>query len=186
MSCRRPCRTECLRAAFVLVAVLLPQLAVGQANGRLQIHFMDVWQGDAALLISPEGETVLFDNGVKYYCDMPVAHLDQLGVSTIDYHIASHYHSDHIGCAAEVLGEFSLEVAAYDRGGSYHTDAYDFYIDEVGALRRTALIGQEIVLDAASATPVTIRFVALNATTADGVVADTHNENDLSVVAVIE
>lgn len=35
--------------------------AFGQANGKLQIHFIDVGQGDGALLVSPQGETVLFD-----------------------------------------------------------------------------------------------------------------------------
>ena len=38
-------------------------------NGKLQIHFMNVGQGDGAILISPEGETVLFDNGVRHHCD---------------------------------------------------------------------------------------------------------------------
>src|SRR5258708_2248192 len=46
-------------AAFLLVLLaFLSAKAVAQVpqNGKLQLHFMDVGQGDGALLISPEGE----------------------------------------------------------------------------------------------------------------------------------
>ena len=48
---------------FVLLSLyLLPTTAFALGNGNLQIHFMDVGQGDGAILISPGGETVMFDN----------------------------------------------------------------------------------------------------------------------------
>ncbi len=170
-----------LRAATaMLVILLLPQIAFTQANGRLQIHFMDVGQGDGAILISPLGETVLFDNGVRNNCDLPVSYLQQLGVTGIDYHVASHYHDDHIGCTAEVLDEFPLAQFAFDRGGSYHTNTYKGYVSKVGNKRRTATAGQRVTLDSQSSNPVHIDFVALNGA---GVV--TTNENDLSLLAVV-
>lgn len=52
--------------------------AFGQANGKLQIHYMDVWQADGAVLISPLGEVVLFDNGDFRACDKPLAYLATL------------------------------------------------------------------------------------------------------------
>ena len=83
----------------------------GQAdNGKLQIRFMDVGQGDGAILISPLGESVLFDNGQKNDCDRPKSYL-QRGLHTIDYQIASHYHADHIGCTAQVLRCRDLEAS---------------------------------------------------------------------------
>src|SRR2546430_10171641 len=51
-------------------------------------------QGMGALLISPSGETVLFDDGNVKDCDKPVSYLQQLGVTKIDYHVTSHYHSE--------------------------------------------------------------------------------------------
>src|SRR3954463_6144144 len=101
-------------SVLVCLAVLLPVCAYAQANGKLQIHYMDVGQGDGAVLISPMGEVVLFDDGVQNQCDKPVAYLQWIGVTKIDYHIASHYHSDHIGCAQRVLSMFPLQKAAYD------------------------------------------------------------------------
>ena len=109
------------KRTFFLIFFLLSftQVVFGQANGKLQIHFMDVGQGDGVVLISPGGETVLFDDGVKGNCDKPLSYLQQRGVKKIDYHITSHYHADHIGCATEVLNEFPLQKLAYDRGGTY-------------------------------------------------------------------
>src|SRR5438874_13541552 len=53
-----------LLSSFVLFAFVvvwpLERVTRAQANGKLQIHFMDVWQGDGAILISPNGQTVLF------------------------------------------------------------------------------------------------------------------------------
>jgi beta-lactamase superfamily II metal-dependent hydrolase len=165
---------------LALIALLFSVSAFAQANGKLQIHYMDVGQGDGAVLISPLGEVVLFDDGVLNQCGKPIAYLQTLGISKIDYHIASHYHSDHIGCAASIFQLFPLQKAAYDRGGSYTTAAYSTYVNAVGSKRLTAQKGQTITLDAGSASPVTITFLAVNG---NGVT--TTDENDLSLVAVV-
>ena len=77
-------------ALFFAISLAAPP-ALAQASGRLQIHFINVTQGDAALVISFLDEKVLFDNGVRDYCHLPLSYLEQLGVDDIDYHIASHY-----------------------------------------------------------------------------------------------
>lgn len=137
---------------FLLIA--LPALA--QENGKLQIHFMNVGQGDGAVLISPGGEVVLFDNGVRQLCDRPVSYLEQLGVTSMKYHITSHYHDDHIGCTQEVLAAFKLQEFAYDRGGTYPDTAqpggtFWKYRKAVGTKRKTATVGMTITLDGNSA-----------------------------------
>lgn len=157
-----------------------PLAAGSPVNGKLQIHFMDVGQGDGAILISPQGQTVLFDNGKRGLCDRPVSYLQQLGVTRIDYMIASHYHDDHIGCTSEVLTDFPLQIASYDRGGTYNSATFNNYRTKVGAKRLEATPGTVITLDSGSATPVRIEIIAVNG---NGVV--TTNENDLSVVAKV-
>jgi beta-lactamase superfamily II metal-dependent hydrolase len=164
---------------FVLFGLWAPVWA--QANGSLQIHFMDVGQGDGALLISPGGETVLFDDGNVKDCSKPVSYLQNLKVTKIDYHIASHYHSDHIGCAPDIFAKFPLQKEAIDRGGSYNSTVYQKYVVAVGTKRHTAAAGEVVTLDAASSHPVTIKVVALNG---NGV--STTNENDLSVVTLVQ
>jgi beta-lactamase superfamily II metal-dependent hydrolase len=162
------------------VAFIASISAFGQANGKLQIHFMNVGQGDGAVLISPLGEIVLFDDGVVGNCDKPAAYLRKLGVTKIDYHIASHYHQDHIGCCGQILGEFLLQKDALDHGGSYSGTVYDSYIATIGAKRKTAVPGTTVTLDSGSANPVRIDLVAING---NGVATD--NENDKSLAAVV-
>lgn len=164
---------------------LVAACASAQGNGRLQLHFIDVGQGMAVLLVSPLGETVLFDDGVTKHCDLPVSYLQQLGVTKIDYHVNSHYHADHLGCASQVLAEFPLQQAAFDRGTSITSDAmstasYQNYVTAVGSKRRTPAKGETLTLDSGSAHPVTITFIALNG---NGVA--TTNENDLSLVSLV-
>jgi beta-lactamase superfamily II metal-dependent hydrolase len=166
--------------AGVLAFLLLAPSAFALGDGTLQLHFMDVGQGDGAVLISPQGETVLFDDGVRGNCDGPLLYLRQLHIDHIDYHFASHYHADHIGCAGEVLHEFPLTGRAFDRGGSYESKTYGAYVEAVGAHRETATAHTVIVLDSTSASPVAIDVVALNGDT-----VSTTNENDLSLVAVV-
>ena len=167
-------------ALHLFITLFCPAFAFAQANGKLQIHYMDVGQGDGAVLISPLGEIVLFDDGVLNQCGKPIGYLQSLGITKIDYHVASHYHADHIGCAAQVLAMFPLQKAAYDRGGSYASNTFSAYVAAVGAKRVTAQKGQTVTLDAGSANPVTITFVALNG---NGV--GTTDENDLSLVSVV-
>jgi beta-lactamase superfamily II metal-dependent hydrolase len=151
-----------------------------QTNGNLQIHFMDVGQGDGALLISPGGQTVLFDDGRQGVCDKPTAYLQKLGIQKIDYHIVSHYHLDHIGCAQQVFQIAPLQIASYDRGGSYNSSTYTSYVAAVGAKRKTATDGMVLTLDQNSPTPVTLKVVSING---NGI--STTNENDLSVSVLV-
>lgn len=167
-------------SATAFVITLFPYLLWGQTNDKLQIHFMNVGQGDGALLVSPKGETILFDDGVRNDCDRVIAYLQQLGITKIDYHINSHYHDDHLGCIVPVLQEFPLQKQAFDRGGSYASATFRNYTNFVGSLRKTAIEGSTLTLDQGSSNPVKIEFVALNG---NGIRTD--NENDLSLVCVI-
>jgi competence protein ComEC len=136
-----------------------------QGNGKLQLHFIDVGQGDGAVLISPGGEVVAFDIGrdmVHGDCDKPVTYYGELGVAELDYLIVSHYHEDHIGCVPQILR--SVRVGRVeDRGQSYDSTYYDSYSVATMGKRTAAFVGDTIVLDAASANPVTIEVLAVNA-----------------------
>ena len=169
--------------SVTLLAVALASVALGQANGKLQIHFMDVGQGDGAVLISPQGQVVLFDAGKdmkRRDCVKPVSYLDQLGIKQIDYVVISHYHFDHIGCIPEVLQQFPVQRDALDRGQSYPGATYDSYVTAVAGHRKTAAAGDTVQLDAGSASPVVITVVAVN-----GAGVTTTNENDLSLAVTV-
>lgn len=75
-------------------------------SGReLQVHVLDVGpvEGDAILLISPGGKTVLIDAGDRGKGKVVLEALKRYKVQALDYFIATHPHPDHLGGAAEVL-----------------------------------------------------------------------------------
>ena len=172
---------------FFACALAFAGIANGQASGRLQIHHMDVGQGDGAVLISPGGQVVLLDAGEdmkKRDCTKPVSYLDQLGIKHIDYLFVSHYHFDHIGCIPAALEQVPLQGDAYDRGGSYPGTTYTNYKNAVGNHRKTAAVRDTVTLDKNSQNPVVITVVAVGGKSKNGTV-QTSNENDLSLAVVV-
>ena len=84
-------------------------------DGKLQIHYIDVGQGDAALLILPTGERIMIDTGTYESGEAILSHLAKWEVAALDLVILSHSHSDHAG-GLEVLAE------AMPIGGVLYTD----------------------------------------------------------------
>ncbi len=66
-------------------------------DGRLQIHVLDVGQGDCTLLILPTGERILIDTGTEESGETILAHLAEWKVGALDLIILSHNHDDHAG-----------------------------------------------------------------------------------------
>jgi competence protein ComEC len=100
-------------AAMALWMVLQPwTLLANRGDGRLHVTFLDVGQGDAALIRFPRGSTLLVDAGglpgpgfdVGDRVVAPV--LRQAGVRRLDAMVLTHGDPDHIGGAASVLREF--------------------------------------------------------------------------------
>lgn len=82
-----------MRRLLVLAALSLGT-AVGQGASTLTIRFLDVGQGDAVLITSPEGKSILYDGG-RSEARMQ-ALLRQYGVQSLDLVAASHGDADHI------------------------------------------------------------------------------------------
>ncbi len=174
LSVRRALASACL-------ALLVPAVALALGNGKLQIHHIDVGQGDGALLISPLGQTALFDDGVYTDCTNIKSYLQGMGITTVDYHFCSHYHADHLGCIDDLAAVgITIGTAGYDRAYSYSSASYTSYVNTLGAKRQTIAKNQTITLDPGSANPVLIKCIALNG---DGVYPVTgSDENSKSVV----
>jgi beta-lactamase superfamily II metal-dependent hydrolase len=74
------------------------------AQGVLKIIHFDVGQGDATLVISPSGKTMLVDGGNQGQgTKVIVPRLKRLNIEKLDYVIATHFDADHIAGLDEVL-----------------------------------------------------------------------------------
>jgi len=86
-----------------------------------EIVFLDIGQGDGALLQFPNGKTMLIDAGNRSpYFDygerVVLPYLRRRGIRRVDVVVASHAHSDHIGGLASVLEQVE-EVGHYVDSG---------------------------------------------------------------------
>lgn len=102
--------------ALTLLLLLLCAAALGETTrygevfdaqgdaGRLTVRFL--WlgpqvaedkPGDAMILTSPDGKVMVLDAGHPQAAEYVTTALDALGVTRIDYLVASHPHIDHIG-----------------------------------------------------------------------------------------
>lgn len=82
---------------------------------KMDIIFMDVGQGDAAVIILPNDKTMLIDAGQRnQYEDMgneivlPV--LKYLNIEKLDWVVMSHPHSDHIGGLVSLINEVKIDT----------------------------------------------------------------------------
>jgi competence protein ComEC len=89
------------------------------AAATARLVFLDVGQGDAIVVISPEERVALIDAGPRGQ-DI-VGQLRRHGVDTVDVAIATHPHADHIGGFAAVFA--ALPVRYFMDNGVPHTTA---------------------------------------------------------------
>ncbi len=85
--------------------------------GDLQMHVLDVGQGDSILLETPDKHHILVDAGISR---SGVAQtLERLGVEELDLVFSTHAHADHIGGMGAVLAQF--KVKQYLNSGLPHS-----------------------------------------------------------------
>jgi competence protein ComEC len=66
-------------------------------DGKLHVYFLDVGQGDSALIVSPEGRTVLVDVGPPSAVNHLVNRLPELLAARLDLVVLTHPAPDHYG-----------------------------------------------------------------------------------------
>ena len=91
-----------MRSGRVWLAGLWLLLAAAVVNARpLEVFFIDVEGGQATLIVSPSGQTLLIDTGFRGFenrdADRIMAAAKAAKAKQIDYLLITHYHRDHVG-----------------------------------------------------------------------------------------
>jgi beta-lactamase superfamily II metal-dependent hydrolase len=97
----------------------------------LKVVFLDVWQGDSALIFMPSGKIALIDAGLgasEYMtfdagAQVIYPYLKNLNISKIDYVVMTHPHSDHIGGFPFIFNKLKV-VKSYDCGQPYTSQLF--------------------------------------------------------------
>lgn len=144
-------------ALIVLNALIWPQVFQWR-NARIEIYFLDVGNGDAILLRTPQGKAMLIDAGPAFgFWDASwriLPALESLGVERLDAMVLTHAEADHIGGAAAIIREFPVQ-RIYTNGLPAATLVYKRLASEVAirGLEVTSLKAGDL-LDALAPIPV--------------------------------
>lgn len=98
--------------AFALSLLTVAPARAGQADGRLDVYFIDAEGGAATLLVTPAGESLLVDTGNPGTRDANriAAAARSADLKKIDFLVITHFHGDHFGGAPELAKLLSIGV----------------------------------------------------------------------------
>lgn len=107
--------------------------------------------GDSTLLIAPDGTTMLIDCNTSVNAAHIVDYLQRLGIDELDYFVATHFHSDHIGGIDTILKY--MKIGQVYRNGADHYNNGDAWasnlvrsLDEYGIPHEPLWEGDEFML----------------------------------------
>lgn len=128
----------CIFSSFIAAdswkyRVGLPNIPA-RAEGEMRLHFLDVGQGDCALVEFPDGKTMLVDggDGSKAALKNILRHLRALDIDKIDYLTVTHADGDHSGGLKEILKYVDFSVAFLPPESLEENAAYaEFYAELV-------------------------------------------------------
>ncbi len=146
-------RAQCSRIAFLVLALgtaIVWIAALSRPDGLLHVYQLDVGQGDAILVVTPNGMRMLVDGGPS-----PSAVLDGLGRRfppwdrRLDVVVLTHPDSDHVGGLSAVLDRYDVAfiVDPMLESGSTDSALWESAVEREGAVVVRASEGATVLLD---------------------------------------
>jgi len=109
---------------LLIVVLIVWFLVLNQRPGRiLETDFLNVGQGDAVLIKTPKGQTVLIDGGPDNKVLEKLSKYFQPLQKRIDIIILTHPHADHVTGLIEVLRRYGIGLVILS-GAEIKTDVY--------------------------------------------------------------
>lgn len=119
------------------------------ADAVLSIYWVDVEGGASTIIAAPNGKTIVVDAGWAGARDagrIAKVLTDELHAQVIDYFIATHYHTDHIGGVPTLAGLLPISKF-YDHGATVEpSNDFDNYVSAAGNKRVTSAPGDKLDL----------------------------------------
>ena len=81
----------------------------GVINGDLEVHFINPNSRVDAIYIKAGDKSLFIDGGFKRDGVTEANYLDKIGVTHIDYYIASHSHKNHVEAAPHIISKYGIK-----------------------------------------------------------------------------
>ena len=111
----------------ILVCVLFSAAVLSAESKSLQIFFVDVEGGQATLIVTPSGQSLLIDTGWPGFDGRDAGRIVSVakaaGVDRIDYVLITHFHRDHVGGVTRLAGQ--IKIGTFIDHGPNMEDAPD-------------------------------------------------------------
>lgn len=113
-------------------------LSTGSAalDDPLTVHFIDVGQGDCEF-IHTDSFNMLIDSGESGNEDTVISYLRNYNVKTLDYVVATHPHSDHIGSMPGIIDAFTVKNVIMPRLAQSNTPTSAEYENFIAAVKKS-------------------------------------------------
>jgi len=134
---------------LLVVAILVWSVALTTPDDKLHVSFLDVGQGDAILIQTPNGQNILIDGGPDpQKINLELSRKLPFWDRTIDLVVCTQPQADHITGLVEVLQRYKVK-RVLEPGVSYNSSISQEWcnlVEEKQIKRDTAQVGQEIDL----------------------------------------
>jgi len=120
-------RTLCFIVSVVIFVLPL--------YGNLIVHFIDVGQGDAILIQTPQGKTILIDGGPYDRVTQFMDYLKSVPVEKLDMVVVTHPHSDHLSGLVPAFQQYRVDQVYMTRA----THTISIYRELLLAVQREGL-----------------------------------------------
>lgn len=140
-------RISKLRSKLLILLLILvginQSIAVVQSfkSPNLLVTILDVGQGDATLITTPDDKHFLIDTGrwspgSNSGTLVILPYLKSVGIKKLDGVFLSHPHADHIGGMSALIGELPIDVI-YNSGTNYSSNLYRQYLQKAATFNIT-------------------------------------------------
>ena len=138
-----------LALPLLVAAILVWSVALTMPDGKLHVSFLDVGQGDAILIQTPNGQDILIDGGPDpQKINLELSKKLPFWDRTIDLVVSTQPQADHITGLVEVLQRYKVKQVL-EPGVSYNSSIYQEWCSLTGEKQidcDNASAGQEIDL----------------------------------------
>ena len=114
---------------FIIAQMRHEPTAPPPAEGEIRIHFIDVGQGDSILVQSTE-HAVLIDAGPTVIGPGLASYLEQMGITVLNYVVATHPHADHIGGMPDILDRIRI-MELWMPDTAHDTVTFERFLDAI-------------------------------------------------------